>query len=76
MVRLGHCVDEAGEEGEQKGAQVGEDLADVVTAAAEDGVEGVTDRALEGASGEGSVRFHVADLGLDGAASPQKLAQA
>ena len=49
---------------------------DVVSAAVEHGVEGVTDGALEGAAGETSVGFHVADLGLDGAAAPQELAQA
>lgn len=76
MVRLGHRVDEAGEESEQKGSEVGEDLADVVPAAAEDGVECVTDRPFEGASGEATIRLHVADLRLDGAASPHELAQA
>ena len=45
---------------------MGEDLADVVAAAAEDGVEGVADGALEGAAGEAAVGLHVADLGLDG----------
>lgn len=70
-----HRLNEDGEECEQKGPKVGEDLADVVAAAAEHGVEGVTDRALEGASGEASVGFHVADLGLDGAAAAQELAQ-
>ena len=55
MVRLRDCVDEAGKDGEQKSSQVGEDLTDVVTAAAEDGVECVTDRALEDASGKASV---------------------
>ena len=54
---------------------MGEDLADVVAAAAEQGVEGVAEGAPEGASGEASVRFHVADLGLDGAAAPQELGQ-
>jgi hypothetical protein len=53
-------------------AEVGEDLADVVTAAAEDGEEGVADRALEGASGKASVRLRMADFGLDGAATLQE----
>ena len=76
MVWLTHRLNEGGEKGEQKSPEVGEDLADVVSAAAEHGVEGVTDGALEGAAGETSVGFHVADLGLDGAAAPQELAQA
>ncbi len=37
------CLDEAGEKIEQKGPQVGKDLADVVTAAAEDGEEGIAE---------------------------------
>ena len=38
-------------------------------AAAEDGEEGVAEQALEAAAGETTVGFHVADLGLDGAAA-------
>ena len=68
-VWLGDCVDEAGEESEQKSSQMGEDLADVVSAAAEDGDDGVAEGALQGAAGEASIGFHVADLGLDGAAT-------
>jgi hypothetical protein len=51
---------------------MGEDLADVVTATAEDGVEGVTDRALESASGKAAIGLHVADLRFDGAAPPEE----
>ena len=71
-------MDEAGEAGEasvQKGPEVGKDLADVVTAAAEHGAEGVTDGALEDASGETSIGLHVSDLGLDDAAAAQELGQ-
>jgi hypothetical protein len=68
MVWLAYRLSEGGEEGEQKGPEVGEGLADVVPATAEHGVEGVTDGALEDAAGEAAVAFHVADLGLDGAA--------
>ena len=37
-----------------------------MAAAAEDGVEGIAERALEGAAGETPVGFHVTDLRLDG----------
>ncbi len=53
--RLGDCVNEAGEESEQKGPQVGEDLADVVPAAAEHGKDGIAKGALEGAAGETAI---------------------
>ena len=65
----------AGKEASQKGPEVGEDLADVVAAAAENGEESITDRALEGAAGEAAVGLHVADLGLDGAATPEQPGQ-
>ena len=71
-VRLGDGIDEAGEESEQKSRQMGEDLADVVTAAAEDGEERIADPAFECAASEASVGFHVADLGLDGAAPSEE----
>jgi hypothetical protein len=58
MTKVGACLadysDEAGEEGGQKCPEVGEDFADVVTAAAKHGVEGITEGALEGAAGEAS----------------------
>ena len=64
--------DEIGKKDGQKGPEVGEDLADVVAATAKDGEEGIADGALEGAAGETPVGFHVADLGLDGAATPEQ----
>ena len=70
------CLSEGGEESGQKGPEVGEDLADVVAAAAEDGVESIAERALEGAAGEAAIGLHVADLGLDGAAAAEQPAQA
>ncbi len=45
-VRLGDCVDEASEDGGQESPEVGEDLADVVTAAAEHSEEGAAEGAL------------------------------
>lgn len=53
----------------------GEDLADIVTAAAEDREDSIADCALERAAGEASVGFHVADLGLDGAAASEQFRQ-
>ena len=50
---------------------MGEDQADVVAAAAEHGVEGVAERALERASGEAAVGLHVSDAGFDGASAPE-----
>ena len=47
-VRLGDCVDEASEDGGQESPEVGEDLADVVTAAAEHSEEGAAEGAGEG----------------------------
>ena len=37
--------------------------------------ESVANGALEGAAGETALRFHVADLGFDGAAAAQELGQ-
>ena len=59
----------------QKCSEMGEDLADVVTAGAEDGKNCVADAAFQRTSGEPTVGFHVADLGLDGAAPFQELGQ-
>src|SRR3712207_27204 len=55
--------------------EVGEDLAEVVAAAAEHGEECVAQGALEAAAGEAAVGLHVADLGLDGAAASERLRQ-
>ncbi len=54
---------------------MGEDLADVVAAAAEDGEKRVAKGAFEEAASEAAVRLHVTDLGLDAAASAQRLRQ-
>ena len=62
-------LEQAGKESGQERPEVGEGLADVVSAAAEDGEEGVAEQALEAAAGETTLGFHVADLGLDGAAA-------
>ena len=40
-------LEQAGEESGQESPEVGEEFADVVAAAAEDGEEGVTEQALE-----------------------------
>jgi len=45
---------------------MGEDLADVVAAGAEDGKDGVADAARQRAPGEPPIRLHVPDLRLDG----------
>ena len=74
-VRLGDCVDEASEDGGQESPEVGEDLADVVTAAAEHSEEGAAEGALEGAACKAAIGLHVADLGLDGAAAPEQSRQ-
>jgi hypothetical protein len=65
-------LEETGEESRQKRPEVGEGLADVMPAVAEDGEDGVAERALEAASGETALGFHVTDLGLDGAAAPEE----
>ena len=55
---------------------MGEDLADIVAAGAEDGEDRVADAAFQRASGQATVALHVADLRLDGAAVAEQLAQA
>ena len=50
---------------------MGQDHADVVPAAAEDGVDRIAGRALEGAAGEATVGFHVTDCRLDGTGAAQ-----
>ena len=62
--------DHRDEEG-QKRPEVGEDLADVVAAATEDGEDGIAEGALQGASREAAVGLHMADLGLDGRTTPE-----
>jgi len=51
-------------------AQPGDEEADVVPGAAQDGVDRVTERALERVSGQASVPLHVPDGRLDGASAP------
>ncbi len=55
--------------------EVGEDLADVVTAAAENGKDGIAERAFERASGEAAIGFHVADLRFNGTAAFEEFRQ-
>ncbi len=50
---------------------MGEDLADVVAAAAEDGEDRIADRSFQSAAAEASVGLHMTDLGLDGAAAAE-----
>ena len=50
---------------------MGEDLADVMAAAAKDCEEGVTDGAFQGAAREATVGFHVTYLWLNCAAAAQ-----
>ena len=50
---------------------MGEDQADVVAAAAEHGVEGITERAFQRASGEAAISFHVTDHWFDSTASSE-----
>ena len=66
---------EAGEESRQKRPQVGEDLSDVVAAAAEHGEERVTKGALEGATSQAAIGLYVADLGFDGTAAAEQSCQ-
>lgn len=47
--------------------EVGQYLADIVSAGAEQGKEGIPDGAFERAARETAVGFHVTDFGLDGA---------
>lgn len=54
---------------------VGEDLANVVAAAAEDGEDGFAEGSLERAAREPAVGLDVADFGLDGAAPSQELGE-
>ena len=51
--------------------EVSQDLADVVAAGVQDGKEGVADGAFQGASGQAAIGFHVANFGLDCAASAE-----
>ena len=68
-------LEETGEESGQESPEVGEGLADVVPATAEDGEDGVAEQALEAAAGEAALGLHVADLGLDGAAALEEPGQ-
>jgi hypothetical protein len=60
---------------EAKSPEMGEYLADIVTAGAEDGKDCVGGAALQRASGQATVAFHVPDLRRDGASSPEELCQ-
>ena len=50
---------------------MGQDLADIVSAGAEHGKEGIPDGAFERAARETAIGFHVTDFGLDGAAATE-----
>ena len=57
-------------QGDDQGKQspeVGQDLPDVVAAAAEDGKNGIAESAFEGATCKAAVGFHAADFSFDGA---------
>lgn len=64
-----------GHDGGKKLPQMGEDLAYVTAAAAEDGEKRVPEGALQEAARQPSVGLHVADLGFDAAPSAQRLRQ-
>lgn len=51
--------------------EMGEDLANVVTASAQDGKDRIADQALERATCQAAVGFHMPDFRLDGAAPPE-----
>ena len=50
---------------------MGEDQAHIMTCAAEDGVKGIAEGALEGRARQAAVGLHMADARLDGAAPAQ-----
>ena len=52
--------------------QVGQDLSDVVAAGVQDGEDRIADVAFQGASGQATIGFHVADFSLY-CASPAKV---
>jgi len=52
-----------------------QDLSDIVAATAQDGEDGITAEAIEGASCQASVGLHVSDLGFYGASPSEKLFQ-
>jgi hypothetical protein len=54
---------------------VGQDLADVVAADVQDGEERVADGAFQRASGQATIRLHVADFSLDCASTAQVCGQ-
>ena len=62
-------------EQDPKSPEMGQDLADIVTAGAEDGEDCVADAPLQRTSGKTSVGFHVPDLRLDSTSSPEELCQ-
>ena len=63
------CVQDRGDEQGRQCSEVSQDLANVVTAAADDGKKGIAQFAFERATRQVTVSFHVADLGFDGAAA-------
>ena len=55
----------------QESPKIGQDLSNVVAAAAKPGEEGVADCAFEWGSEQAAVGFHVTDFGFDGAAAAE-----
>ena len=73
-----HGPDEVQDRGEDLGKpspEVGEDLAEVVPTAAEDGEDRVAEGALETAPRQPAVSLRVTDLRLDAAAASERLCQ-
>lgn len=56
------CCPDPGDNPGKPSAEVGLALSDVVTADVEDCEDSVTDGALQGASGQAAIGFHVADF--------------
>lgn len=50
---------------------MGQDLAYVVAAGVQDGEDSIADGALQGASGQAAIGFHVADFGFYGASAAE-----
>lgn len=65
------CRQDRSDDQGQKNPEVGQDLADVVAAAAKYGEEGVADSAFERGSRQAAVGFHVTDFSFDRAAASQ-----
>lgn len=60
-------LQDSGQNEAQQNPGVGQDLADVVVAAAEHGKDSVSERAFQRAARQTSVDFHMSNLGLNAA---------